>query len=46
MAPQRSLKTPVAPKKSEQFLGFMHENATIRQTTKHGFWRRERTYAI
>jgi hypothetical protein len=29
MAPQRSLKTPVALKKSQEFLEFIDENAAI-----------------
>jgi hypothetical protein len=37
MAPQRSLKTPVALKKSQEFLGFVHENAAIKRTTANQF---------
>jgi len=37
MAPQRSLKTPVALKKSQEFLEFIDENAAIKSTTANQF---------
>jgi len=37
MAPQRSLKTPVALKKSQEFLEFIDENAAIKSTTQISF---------
>jgi len=37
MAPQRSLKTPVALKKSQEFLEFIDENAAIKITTANQF---------